>query len=75
MSIMLKNSVDLSKSQLNNSPSKSTFSFSKSKRFPETRLPEVSPKLYSPRDVWNYRSAGIGYGKKAAIGIPSIEYY
>jgi hypothetical protein len=67
MSVVLRNSVELAKSPLNTSPSKNTYTFAKSKRFPDIKLPAVSPKLYPPKDVWNYRSAGIGYGKKYAI--------
>jgi hypothetical protein len=67
MSVVLRNSVELAKSPLNTSPSKSTYTFAKSKRFPDIKLPAVSPKLYPLKDVWNYRSAGIGYGKKYVV--------
>jgi hypothetical protein len=64
---LVKNSIELGKSPINTSPSKVTFSFSKSVRFPNLKANAAMPKLYTPKDVWNYRSAGIGYGFKYPI--------
>jgi hypothetical protein len=75
MSIIQRNSVELGKSPINNSPSKSTYSFSKSERFPITKPSVVCGKLYAPKDVWNYRSAGIGYGSKITFDGTRTVYY
>ena len=64
---LTKNSIELGKSPINTSPTKTTFSFSKSKRFIDAKPPSIDPKFYAPKDVWNYRSAGIGYGNKYPI--------
>ena len=71
---LLKTSIELGKSPINTSPSKYTFTFSKSQRFPSTKDGQAQPNLYSPKNVANYRSAGIGYGNKYPISRDKKEF-
>jgi hypothetical protein len=57
----------------NTSPSKHTYSFPKSKRFENIKLPYLEPKFYSPKNVANERSAIIGYGDRLPVCKPSFS--
>lgn len=66
------------KSQLNNSTSKASFSFSKQPRQPLHSKPKYAPPLpsdllYELPSMLSKRSTSIGFGKKVSIGGPNIS--
>lgn len=69
----MNHSLEVANQAFNNSPSKSTYSFPKSKRFEDVKLPYLHPKYYEPKDVKDHRSAIIGYGHKWPINKVSIS--
>jgi len=73
MSIFVANSCEVSKLQINNSPSKMVYSFSKTERFPNIS-PYCSKHFYEGKEgISLHRGVGIGYGKRVdfeKIGIP-----
>jgi len=62
MARTLANSAECSKSQLNCSPSKQIFSFSKSPRFPEPKV--YCDNIYNKPSAITSRGASIGYGNR-----------
>jgi hypothetical protein len=68
MAIYVANSVDMSKSPLNLSPAKQTYTFSKTGRFFEY-IPECKTNFYACKEgVCNNKPRGMGYGKRYEFG-------
>ena len=64
MSLYVENSVQASKSQTNSSPSKMTYVFSKTERFPLLN-PLCKTHFYATKEGVSYEiKRGFGYGKR-----------
>jgi len=67
MSVYIANSAEVSRSQINFSPAKQTFSFSHSERFPEIK-PYCSSHFYAAREgVSFHKGTYIGYGNRQTM--------
>ena len=65
MSVYVANSCDVSKLQINNSPSKMTYSFSKTERFPLNK-PLCPKAFYSSKEGISLdKGTSLGYGKRS----------
>ena len=75
MSIYLSNSAEVSKSQINFSPAKQTFSFSKSERFPQIK-PYCSSHFYAAKEGVSFKTGTcIGYGTRVTFENKRITYH
>jgi hypothetical protein len=67
MSVTIANSCDVSNLQINNSPSKMTYSFSKTERFPQIKLNCLKHYYSSKEGISLEKGTSIGYGKRISF--------
>ena len=75
MTYYVANSVAMSKSPLNESPTKQAFSFTKTGRFTEY-IPECKSNFYACKEGVSYsKKKSMGYGSRHQFALPSTIAY